>query len=159
MVVSSNENKRNDIFQCIQELAFLFVVIDADTNVIACIDFYNKACASDASAWIKLKKRKDVRLKACIMASLGIDYFVLGSDYLEDLKNIQEKNKFPKLNSGRLRESAIPAERSNFQQVKNELQELLKDRRKELKLISESCTFESAFSATPNSFLQPLDDR
>ncbi|QDL54776.1 DUF2726 domain-containing protein [Rhodoferax aquaticus] len=149
MVVSTDKEKRQDLFECIENLVFLFVVMDADTNVVACIDFYN----------FNSKKRKDVRLKACIMASLGIDYWVLGNDYLEDLKKIQEKFEFLKFSMDEYGNPVNQADKDDFTQVKKQLHERLKDRRNEAKAFSDSSTIGSGFSTSTNSFLLPLDER
>jgi hypothetical protein len=149
MVVSSDQEQRQALFQCIENLVFLFVVIDADTNVVACIDFYGPTS----------KKRRDVRLKACIMASLGIDYWVLGTDYLEDLKKIQEKFEFFKFSQAQFQTSASQVSKTDFTLVKKQLHELLKDRRNEAKSFGDSSGHGSEFSPSANSFLQPLDER
>lgn len=149
MVVSSDAEKTHALFQCIEYLVFLFVVMDADTNVLACIDLYSPTP----------KKRKDVRLKACIMASLGIDYWVLSSDYMDDLRSIQAKFELLKLSQVQFHNSASQASKTDFTQVKKQLHELLKDRRNEAKTFSDSATSGSDFSTSANSFLQPLDER
>jgi hypothetical protein len=149
MVASTDKIKRQNLFECIESLVFLFVVIDADTNVVACIDFYN----------FNSTKRKDVRLKACIMASLGIDYWVLGGDYLEDLKKIQERFEFLKFSMDQYGNSATQVDVNDFTQVKKQLHERLKDRRNEAKAFSDSSINGSGFSLSTNSFLLPLDER
>ncbi|WP_168224702.1 DUF2726 domain-containing protein [Rhodoferax aquaticus] len=149
MVVSADEAKTQALFQCIEHLVFLFVVMDAETHVLACIDFYDPAS----------RKRKDVRLKASIMASLGIDYWVLSSDYLDDLKKVQAKFDFSKVGQATFQNSADEAHSNDFTHAKAQLHERLKDRRNEVRGFGDSSPPGSEFGTSANSFLLPLDER
>jgi hypothetical protein len=150
MVLSPDQEQRQALFRFIEKLFFLFVVIDAETNVVACIDFYSPT-------W---KKRKDVRLKAYMMASLGIDYLVLGSEYLSDLQKIHENLGLSQGSFDHDQHCASQTPEQDFTQVKRRLQALLKSRRKAAKRFRDSSTTNDSDLSVPyDSFLQPLDER
>lgn len=93
------------------------------------------------------------------MASLGIDYWVLSSDYLDDIKKVQAKFDFSKVGQAPFKNSSGEALSNDFTHAKTQLRERLKDRRNEVKGFSDSSPPGSEFGTSANSFLIPLDER